>query len=206
MTWNSTERCSNALWTGPIQDYNRRYSHRHNDITIDSYLSLQGGNHDDWGLWLCTSAWVCCCTMICSIVLLDYWSHSCIDDWWFTVSKIIRVIRQPRGNMLLIGIGGSGRQSLTRLASYICEYTTFQIEVTRNYRKQEFRDGNMMIYYNINMCQELSTPVLKKDNSDQTWFMFSFPWGNWTDVQENDYCSLNKCRNNVIVNSSMPIY
>lgn len=57
------------------------------------------------------------------------------------MSKIVRVIRQPRGNMLLIGIGGSGRQSLTRLASHICDYTTFQIEVTKHYRKQEFRDG-----------------------------------------------------------------
>ena len=57
------------------------------------------------------------------------------------VSKIVRVIRQPRGNMLLIGIGGSGRQSLTRLAAYICEYTTFQIEVSKHYRQQEFREG-----------------------------------------------------------------
>jgi len=58
-----------------------------------------------------------------------------------SVSKIVRVIRQPKGNMLLIGIGGSGRQSLTRLASFICEYTTFQIEVTKHYRRMEFRDG-----------------------------------------------------------------
>lgn len=61
----------------------------------------------------------------------------------FVVSKIVRVIRQPRGNMLLIGIGGSGRQSLTRLSSYICEMAAFQIEVTKHYRKAEFRDGNL---------------------------------------------------------------
>lgn len=57
------------------------------------------------------------------------------------VTRIIRVIGQPRGNMLLIGIGGSGRQSLTRLASYIIEYKVFQIEVTKHYRTMEFRDG-----------------------------------------------------------------
>ena len=56
------------------------------------------------------------------------------------VARIVRGIRQPRGNMLLVGIGGSGRQSLTRLASFICEYTTFQIEVAKNYRRQEFRE------------------------------------------------------------------
>lgn len=53
----------------------------------------------------------------------------------------MRVIGQPRGNMLLVGIGGSGRESLARLASSICEYHTFQIEVTKHYRKQEFREG-----------------------------------------------------------------
>lgn len=68
----------------------------------------------------------------------------------FPVSKIIRVIRQPRGNMLLIGIGGSGRQSLTRLAAYMCEYTPFQIEVSKHYRKQEFRDG--MCWENLWRC------------------------------------------------------
>eukprot|EP00794_Sanderia_malayensis_P010712 gene10712-11859_t len=63
------------------------------------------------------------------------------------VARIIRIVSQPRGNMLLIGVGGSGRQSLTRLASYILEYKVFQIEISRHYRKSEFHEDLRRLYY-----------------------------------------------------------
>ncbi|XP_049764343.1 dynein axonemal heavy chain 2 [Schistocerca cancellata] len=78
------------------------------------------------------------------------------------ICRIVRVISQPRGNMLLVGIGGSGRQSLSRVAAYICEYQTFQIEVTKQYRVQEFRE-DLKTLYTVTGVENKATTFLFND-------------------------------------------
>lgn len=69
------------------------------------------------------------------------WNFSQLNtQWWIAVGF------QPRGNMLLVGIGGSGRQSLSKIASYMSELKVFQVQVTKHYGVLEFREDLKRLY------------------------------------------------------------
>lgn len=54
------------------------------------------------------------------------------------LTRIVRVLQQPQGSMLLVGVGGSGRQSLAKLAAHLCDISVIQIEITRGYNQENW--------------------------------------------------------------------
>jgi dynein heavy chain len=50
------------------------------------------------------------------------------------IARIARIIDQPCGNALLVGVGGSGKQSLTKLSAHISKHEQFPIQLSKAYQ------------------------------------------------------------------------
>eukprot|EP00003_Mantamonas_plastica_P006673 TRINITY_DN1548_c0_g5_i2.p1 TRINITY_DN1548_c0_g5~~TRINITY_DN1548_c0_g5_i2.p1 ORF type:complete len:3052 (-),score=1213.08 TRINITY_DN1548_c0_g5_i2:66-8516(-) len=85
-------------------------------------------------------------------VLEDYNDHNknmdlvLFDQALEHLVRIHRIIRMPRGNALLVGVGGSGKRSLARLATYAAGYQLFHLNLTRNYTEESFREDLKDLY------------------------------------------------------------
>ena len=65
------------------------------------------------------------------------------------ICRISRILSQPRGNCLLIGVGGSGKQSLARLASFLCDLSVYQITVSSTYGTAQFKEDLGQLYMKV---------------------------------------------------------
>ncbi|KAI4500182.1 hypothetical protein M0802_004599 [Mischocyttarus mexicanus] len=79
------------------------------------------------------------------------------------ISRVSRVLLQDNGHALLVGIGGSGRNSCTKLATSMCEYVLYQIEMSRSYGYTEWQDDLRQLLLRIG-CDGKPTVFLFGDN------------------------------------------
>ncbi|KAJ8945230.1 hypothetical protein NQ318_011210 [Aromia moschata] len=68
------------------------------------------------------------------------------EDAMYHICRINRIMEAPRGNALLIGVGGSGKQSLTKLAAFISSFEVFQIQLKKGYSMNDMKADISTLY------------------------------------------------------------
>lgn len=73
-----------------------------------------------------------------SVLLFDYFLQH--------LARVSRIIAKPQGNGLLIGLGGNGRKTIAKLATFINECQEFKINLSKNYDKMEWLEDLRNLY------------------------------------------------------------
>lgn len=75
------------------------------------------------------------------------------EDAMYHVCRINRILEAPRGNALLVGVGGSGKQSLSRLASFMASLDVFQIQLRKGYTINDMKANLGTLYFKAGVKQ-----------------------------------------------------
>ena len=71
------------------------------------------------------------------------------DDALDHLTRVHRVLRMPQGHSLLVGVGGSGKQSICRLAAYTAKCEVFEITLSRGYNESSMREDLKILYQKL---------------------------------------------------------
>ncbi|XP_050088792.1 dynein axonemal heavy chain 10 [Anopheles aquasalis] len=71
------------------------------------------------------------------------------EDCLEHLTRVHRTLRMHRGHVMLVGIGGSGKQSITRLAAFAAGCDIFEIVLSRGYNETAFRDDLKTLFLQV---------------------------------------------------------
>ncbi len=70
------------------------------------------------------------------------------------VARIARIVSNEGGHALLVGVGGSGKQSLARLAAHLCGYTVKQIVISATYSVADLKEDLKAMHHKAGLREE----------------------------------------------------
>ncbi|KAL3093663.1 hypothetical protein niasHT_026701 [Heterodera trifolii] len=87
------------------------------------------------------------------------------------VLRIDRVFRQPQGHLLLIGVPGSGKTTLSRFVAWLNGFTTVQLKVHSKYKAADFDEDIRHVLRRAGCKNEKICFIMDESNMLETGFL-----------------------------------
>jgi dynein heavy chain len=87
------------------------------------------------------------------------------------ILKICRILKLDKSHGLLLGLGGSGRQTLTKLSSYMMGQQLVTLEVSKGYNQEKWRTDIKKILSDASTTNKCSTLVITEAQSNNVYLM-----------------------------------
>ena len=86
------------------------------------------------------------------------------DDAVKHVCRITRIITQPSGHSMLVGVGGSGKQSLSKLSAFICQFDNYMITISSDYKLNSFKEDLQKMYNKTGLSDDTGLLFILTEN------------------------------------------
>jgi len=95
------------------------------------------------------------------------------EDAMRHVCRVSRIIESSGGHALMVGVGGMGKQSLARLATFVNGYSAFQVVITARYSVNDFKADLQTMYRKAGLKNEgISFIFTDQQIADERFLVF----------------------------------